>query len=66
MRRRFGREDARRTEIWDGTERPEKEIVEAKKREPAEALNGVKKLCIEFGFATGMLNGALAEGRKRR
>lgn len=37
-------------------------MVEAKKRERAEALNKVKELCKEFGFTAGMLKNALAEG----
>ena len=40
-------------------------MVEAKKSERTNALKEVKLLCKEFGFAAGMLKGALAEGRKR-
>ena len=41
-------------------------MVEAKKNERAIALKEVKRLCKEFGFTTGMLKGALAEGRKAK
>jgi hypothetical protein len=41
-------------------------MVEAKKNERANALNEVKRICKEFGFAAGMLKGALAEGRKSK
>ena len=41
-------------------------MVEAKKRERAEALKKEKELCKEFGFTAGMLKGALAEGRKKK
>ena len=40
--------------------------VEAKKNERANALKEVKRLCKEFGFTSGMLKGALAEGRKKK
>ncbi len=43
----------------------QQQMVEAKKRERAEALKKVKELCREFGFTAGMLKGALADGRKR-
>jgi hypothetical protein len=38
-------------------------MVEAKKRERADALKKVKELCKEFGFTAGMLKGALAKGK---
>lgn len=44
----------------------QQQMVEAKKRERAEALKKVKELCREFGFTAGMLKGALAEGRKKK
>jgi hypothetical protein len=40
-----------------------KEMAVAKKRERAEALKTVKRLCKEFGFTAGMLKGSLAKGR---
>ena len=42
------------------------QMVEAKKRERAEAFKKVKELCKEFGFTAGMLKRALAEGRKKK
>jgi len=42
------------------------QMVEAKKRERAEALKKVKEICREFSFTAGMLKGALAEGRKKK
>ena len=47
-------------------EQLEAQMVEAKKRERAEALKKVKELCKEFGFSAGMLKGALAEDRKTK
>jgi len=44
----------------------QQQMVEAKKRERAEALKKVKELCKEFGFTARMLKGALAEGRKKK
>jgi hypothetical protein len=44
----------------------QQQMVEAKKNERAHALKEVKCLCKEFGFTTGMLKGALAEGRKKQ
>jgi len=41
-------------------------MVQAKKNECANALKEVKRLCKEFGFTAGMLNGALAEVRKKQ
>jgi hypothetical protein len=43
----------------------QQQTVEAKKNERTNALKEVKRLCKEFGFAAGMLNGLLAEGRKK-
>jgi hypothetical protein len=40
-------------------------MVEAKKYERAYALKKVKQSCKEFSFTHGMLNGSLAEGRKK-
>ena len=44
----------------------QKQMVEAKKKERANALKEVKRLCKEFGFTAGMLKGSLADGRKRK
>ena len=44
----------------------QKQMVEAKKNERANALKEVKRLCKEFGFTSGMLKGSLAEGRKNK
>ena len=43
----------------------QQQMAEAKKNERAVALKTVKRLCKEFGFTAGMLNGALAEERKK-
>jgi len=43
-----------------------KQMAEAKKNELANALKEVKRLCKEFGFTSGMLKVALAEGRKKK
>jgi len=43
----------------------QQQMIEAKKNERADALKTVKLLCKEFCFTTGMLKGALAEGRKK-
>ena len=42
------------------------QMIEAKKRERAQALKKVKKLCKEFRFTAGMLQDVLARGRKTR
>ena len=42
----------------------QQQMVEAKKKERANALKEVKRFCKELGFTAGMLKGALAEGRK--
>jgi len=44
----------------------QKQIVEAKKKERANALKEVKRLFKDFGFTAGMLKGSLAEGRSRK
>lgn len=44
----------------------ESQLVQAKKREKAEALKTVKKLCKEFGFTESMLKGSLSAGRPRK
>jgi len=44
----------------------QQQMVEAKKKERANALKEVKRLCKEFGFTAGMLKGSLAEGRKAK
>lgn len=43
----------------------QQQLVEAKKEETANALKEIKRLCKEFGFTAGMLQGALAVGRKK-
>ena len=43
----------------------QQQMAEAKKKERANALKEVKRLCKEFGFTSGMLKGSLAEGRKK-
>lgn len=42
----------------------QKQMIEGKKRERADALKKVKELCTEFGFTAGILKGVLAEGIK--
>ena len=42
----------------------QQQMAEAKKNERTNALKEVKRLCKEFGFTAGMLEGSLAEGRK--
>ena len=44
----------------------QKQMVEAKKSERANALKEVKRLCKEFGFTAGMVKGSLAEGWKKQ
>ena len=44
----------------------QQQMVEAKKKERANALKEVKRLFKEFGFATSMLKGSLAEGRSHK
>ena len=43
----------------------QQQMAEAKKSERTNALKEVKRLCKEFGFATGMLKGSLVEGWKK-
>ena len=43
----------------------QQQMAEAKKNERANALKEVKRLCKEFGFTAGMLNGVLAQGRSK-
>ena len=40
-------------------------MSKTKKNERTDALKEVKRLCKEFGFATGMLKGSLVEGWKK-
>jgi hypothetical protein len=42
------------------------QMVEAKKKERANELKEVKRLCKEFNFTARMLKGALAERRKKQ
>ena len=41
-------------------------MVEAKKNERANALKEVKRLCKKFSFTAGIVEGSLAEGRKKQ
>jgi hypothetical protein len=41
-------------------------MAEAKKKERANALKEAKCLCKEFGFTSGILKNALAEGRNKQ
>ncbi len=41
----------------------QKQVVEAKKNEPASILKAVKPLCKQFDIMKGSLNVALTEGR---
>ena len=41
-------------------------MAEAMKKEPTNALKEVKRLCKEFRFTAGMINGSLTEGRKKQ
>ena len=43
----------------------QQQMVQAKKNECAKTLNELTRLCKELGLTAGMLNGALAEGRKK-
>lgn len=52
-------------EINAEIEQLQAELIETNKFEHKDALVKVKRLCKEFGFTTGMLKGALAEGRKK-
>ena len=44
----------------------QQQMVEAKKKERANALKELKRLCKEFGFTAGILKGSLAEGLKTK
>jgi hypothetical protein len=44
----------------------QQQMVEAKKKERANELKEVKRLCKEFNFTARMLKGALAERRKKQ
>ena len=44
----------------------QRQMVEAKKNERANALKEARRFCREFGFTAGMLKGSLAEGRKKQ
>ena len=44
----------------------QQQMAEAKKRERTNALKEAMRLCKEFGFTAGMLNGLLVEGRTKR
>lgn len=44
----------------------QQQMAEANKNELANALKEVKRLCKEFGFTAGMLNGALAKVRGQK
>ena len=41
-------------------------MVETKKNERTDALKEVKRLCKEFGFTAGMLQGSLTAGVARK
>ena len=41
-------------------------LVEAKKAEHSNVLKEIKRLCKEFGFTAGMLEGSLAEERSKK
>ena len=41
------------------------QMVEAKKNKRTNALKEVNRLCKDFGFTAGMLEGSLAKGRKK-
>lgn len=41
----------------------QQQMVEAKKNEHANALKDVNRLCKEYGFNAGMLEGVFAKGR---
>ncbi|MDB4831716.1 YidC/Oxa1 family membrane protein insertase [Hyphomicrobiales bacterium] len=53
-------------ELRPEMEEIQQQMVEAKKNERTDALKEVKRLRKEFGFAAGMLKGALAEGRAKK
>lgn len=51
-------------ELKSSMQATQKQIVERKKNKQAGALRELKRLYKEFGYATEMLNGSLAEGSK--
>ena len=61
LQERFEKANPRRELSAEEAKRLSK--LEAKKNERANALKEVKRLCKEFGFAAGMLKGALVKGR---
>ena len=44
----------------------QQQMAEAKKNERTNALKEVKRLCKEFEFTAGMLQGSLAKGRGKK
>ena len=52
-------------ELKDEMKAIQKQMVEAKMNERANALKVSKLHCKEFDFTAGMLKGSLAEGRKK-
>ena len=42
------------------------QMVEANKNERTNALKELKRLCKEFGFTAGILEGSLAKGKKAK
>lgn len=42
----------------------QQQMIEANNNKRANALKEEKRLCKEFGFTAGTLNGSLAKGRK--
>ena len=44
----------------------QQQMVEAKKNERANVLKEVERLYKELGFTAGMLEGVLAEGRRKK
>ena len=52
-------------ELKDEMKAIQKQMVEAKMNERANALKVSKRHCKEFGFTAGMLRGSLAEERKK-
>ena len=45
---------------------PMSEWIDIQKNESANAIKGVKRLCIGFGFHARMLKNVLAEGSKKK
>jgi len=50
----------------EGEKQLQSAIDDGEKKERANALKEVKRLCKEFGFTAGMLKGSLAEGRNKK